>query len=154
MKKNLLLAIVLFTISLAKAQTADQAKAFINKSHIAIFKIQKEIISHSSSGLDGSFKKAIRFQAIAVKLYKNNNFKEAAEYSYKSRIQSIELLENLNKSAVTFFSINDEEKTFLPSDYTKLSNASGILSDNEDYKIDQLDILNNQKLYELELNIN
>ena len=74
MKRNLLIKGLVFAVSFVIAQTGDQAKAFINKSHIAIYKVQKEILSHSSQGLDVSFKKAIRFQAIAVKLYKNNKW--------------------------------------------------------------------------------
>ncbi len=154
MKKLILILFPLFVVSLAQSQTADQTKTFINKSHGAIYKVQKEILSHSSTGLDLNFKKAIRFQAIAVQLYKSNNFKEAAEYSYRSRIQTIELLENLNKASVNYFLVNDEEKTFLPSDYSKLSPNSAVLKEAEEYKIDQLDILNTQKLRDIELNIN
>jgi hypothetical protein len=154
MKKTVLIALIIFAICELRSQTSEQAKAFINKTNIAINKVQKEILGHNAQGLDVTFKKAIRNQAIAIKLYKENKLKEAAEYSYRSRIQSVELLEGLNKASINFFALTDEDKTFIQTDPGKFSSKSEGISESEGYKIDHLDVFNIQKLHEIELSIN
>ncbi len=149
-----LLSLALFSTLVTISQTSEQAKGFINKSNIAVCKVQKEMIRASETTSAADFKQAIQFQAAAVKSYKAGNLQEAVEYSYNSRLQSITLLENLSKSSAEYFKLNEEEKLFFnPKENAKLLSKNN-LTDNEKNKIDELDILNAQKLKEIELSIN
>ena len=149
-----LLSLALFSTQAINSQTNEQTKGFINKSNIAVCKVQKEMIRASETTSAADFKQAIQFQAAAVKSYKAGNLQEAVEYSYNSRLQSITLLENLSKSSAEYFKLNEEEKLFFnPKENAKLLSKNN-LTDNEKNKIDELDILNAQKLKEIELSIN
>jgi hypothetical protein len=151
MKNSLLIILTFFTCGAFISQTAEQSRAFINKSQIAVFKVQKEMISQSLKINEADFRNAIRDQAIAVKFHKAGKFAESIAFSYKARMKSIELLEGPNKSASGFFNPTQEEKNLVAD--TSLS-ANGQLTKEESKKIEELNILDTQKLREIELNIN
>ncbi|MGZ3929919.1 MAG: hypothetical protein ACXVP0_00750 [Bacteroidia bacterium] len=154
MKRYFLILLAFAGAGLANAQNPDQARQFINKGQQAILKAQKEMLRLSDKSEETSLKKAIRYQAVAVQLYKKNKLKEAMDFEFKSRTQSIGLLEKLNKPASTYFLPSDEEKTFVSSDYSSLASDESSLSDDASDKIDQLNVLDQQKVLELELTVN
>jgi hypothetical protein len=154
MKRIFLCLLMLTTISYAYSQSADQVKTFINKGQQAIMKAQKEMLRLSDRSEEISLRKAIRYQAVGVKFYNIGKLKEAADFSFKARTQSIGLLEKYSKISVDYFLLTDEEKGFVSSDYKKLSSDESILTDSESDKIDKLDVLNPQKVREIELTIN
>ena len=104
------------------------------------------------NNFDADVKKAIKYQMIAVKLFKENNFKDAVAYSYKSRVQSMEICSKMNIAEGSTYELNAEEKTFCdPSMYTSMNFNIGLLSSDDSQKVETLDMLNPQKFHELEL---
>ena len=148
------LGLALFSSQAITSQTNEQAKGFINKGNTAVYKVQKEIMRTSETASANDFKIVIQLQASAVKSYKSGNLKEAVEYSYNSRMQSIILLENLSKASADYFKLSDEEKSFCPMNPNAKLFSKNNLSDAEKNKISELDVLNTQKLKEIELSIN
>lgn len=150
--KTALLCLALCVCKNTISQTNEQANGFLNKSQVAIYKTQKEMIRQAEQSQAADFKKAIQFQAIAVAYFKSGNFKEAVEYSYHSRIQSVSLLENLSKPTAKYFELSEEEKTFCkPNDKITIEAGQKKLSDSEKNKIAELDVTDTQKLREIEL---
>jgi hypothetical protein len=142
-------ALLLLITTNLSSQTTEQTKSFINRTHIAIAKVQKEIYRSGKYDFSEDAKKVIKYQVIAIKLFKENKFKEAIAYSYKSRIQCIELCNKL--PVVDNYNLTDDEKTycFNGSFVTNLS----MLSSDEARKIEDLNILDVAKFLEIELNI-
>ena len=147
--KRVLVILLLIVGTNLISQTSDQSRSFINRTHIAIAKVQKEIYRSGKYDFSEDIKKVIKYQVIAIKLFKENKFKEAIAYSYKSRIQSIELCNKL--SIVDNYNLTDDEKIycFNGSFVTNLS----MLSTDENRKIEELNILDVAKFLEIELNI-
>ncbi|MGZ4036339.1 MAG: hypothetical protein ACXVPQ_00835 [Bacteroidia bacterium] len=140
--------------ALLSSQTADQAKAFITRSQMALFKSQKELLKQSNRNYDAALKKSIKFQLMAVKLFKQNNFKDAVGFSFKSRSQSLEILNNVCKEAVANLGLNSDEKGYCNvSEYNKLEAKSGLLTPAETEKVESMDVTRIQQLNELELGI-
>lgn len=154
MKRIFFSLLMCATITIASAQTNDQAKQFINKGQQAILKAQKEMIRTSDNAEETSLRKAVRYQAVAVKLFNSNKTKEALDFAFKARTQAIGLLEKLNKAAVNYFLPSDEEKGYISTDYSRLSSDESILTDAESDKIDHVNIMDPGKVMELELTVN
>jgi len=147
-KRVLVLLLVIVGTNLI-SQTSDQSRSFINRTHIAIAKVQKEIYRSGKYDFSEDIKKAIKYQVIAIKLFKENKLKESISYSYKSRIQCIELCSKL--SIIENYNINDDEKTYCFNGEF-ITNLSP-LSTEENRKIEELNILDVSKFLEIELNI-
>ena len=136
------------------AQNAEQSRMFFNRTHVAIAKVEKEMYKAGNATYNIEIKKAIKYQVMALNLYKQNNFKDADGYSYKARTQCIELCTNMNISEGAFYALNDDEKVYCkPATYTNLSFNQALLNNNQTKQIDDLDILDIVKFHEIDLNI-
>lgn len=136
------------------AQTREQARVFVSKTHVAIAKIEKEMHFSNTNNYDADIKKAIKYQLTAVKLFKENDFFNAVAYSYKSREICIEICSEskMNISERSYYALSDEDKTFCdPSKYSAMKFKTSLISAEANQKVDQLDMLNLQKFHELEL---
>ena len=141
--------ILLFVTMNLSSQTVTQTTSFINRSHISIAKVQKEIYRSGNSIYTTEIKKAIKYQVIAISLFKQNKFKDALAYSYKARVQCIELCSKL--SINENYNLNDDEKTyFFNGSFTTDLNQLDVT---ENKKIEDLDIMNVSKFLEIELSI-
>jgi len=150
--KNVLMLTFSLSGSVLLSQTREQSRVFVSRTHIAIAKIEKEMYYTGQNNFDADVKKAIKYQMIAVKLFKENNFKDAVAYSYKSRVQSMEICSKMNIAEGSTYELNAEEKTFCdPSKYTSMNFNIGLLSSDDSQKVETLDMLNPQKFHELEL---
>lgn len=138
LKSTIILVLMLATTFLF-SQTSEQTKSFVNRSMKAVYKVQKEIYKQNITSIDPAFKKAVKFQAIAVKLYQQNNFADAIGYAYKSRAQALALLNTLDANALTNLNFNNEENAICtPSQYGGLNITPGLLTTIETNKIDSL----------------
>jgi hypothetical protein len=136
------------------AQNSEQARSFINRSHIAVAKVQKEMYFAGKSEHEAEIKKAIKLQMTAVALHKDQKYKEALAYSYKSRAKCIELCNLMNISEGAWYSLNDDEKVYCkPADCNKVIENPALLNAAESKKIDELNIMDVQKFHEITLNI-
>lgn len=133
-----ILFIVLAATNSLVSQTQEQVKIFVNRSMMAVYQVEKEVLKQSLTNIDADLKKAVKYQAIAVKLYKQNKFEDAVGYAYKARVQANALLQSVNQKAVDYFDFNQEEKSY--TDATKYINLStnNLLSASENKQIDDL----------------
>ena len=154
LKTGLILSSLLIVGVKFNAQTAEQARMFFNRSHVAIAKVEKEMYNIGSTTYNAEIKKAIKYQVIALNLYKANNFKDAVGYSYKARTQCIEICTNMSISEGVHYALNDDEKTYCkPATYTNLGFNQSLLNVNQIKQIDDLDILDIVKFHQIDLNI-
>ncbi len=152
-KQTFILCLLLAGSSLS-AQTAWESRMFFNRTHVAISKVEKEMYYAKDAGNSAEIKKAIKYQVIALNLFKQNNFKDAVGYSYKARALCIELCTKMGISEGSFYALNDEEKAYCkPDDYTQLAFKPSLLTPAQTKQIDELDILNPAKFFEIDLYI-
>jgi hypothetical protein len=135
-----------------KSQTLEQARSFVNRTHIAIAKVEKEMFKSAKNDFALELKKAMKYQTIAIKMHKDGNASKAVGYSYKARVISLELLNTLSKQSVEALDLNDDEKLFCkPSEYSNLNND--LIDKTTQKKIEDLDVLDVLKFREIELSI-
>ncbi len=145
---------MIFGVLFLKSQDKDQIAGFINKSHIAINKVQKEGMQLSDKDLEVNFKEAVKFQMASIKYYKAGKLNEAYEFSYKSRMICIGIFNGINKLYADYFNPTDTEKQLMTSDDKTFSLSPDVLNPGETAKADNLKITDIQKLRELEINLN
>jgi hypothetical protein len=150
--RQALVVLLLVICNSLTSQTSDQARSFINRSHIAIAKSQKEIYRSGKTVFDNDFKKSIKYQTIALKLFKENKLSEAVVYSYKARNQSMNICAKLGTD-ISEFNLNNDEMLYFNGGDGKSTLDSNILSSDELKKIQNLDILDVAKFLEIELSI-
>ncbi len=148
--KNIITLLILCISINLNSQTYEQARSFINKTHIAIAKVQKEMYYSNNIEYNIEIKKAIKLQMISLKLFKESNFKEATNYSFWSRSQCIEICSKMNISEGTWYVLNEEEKQYCNTNNIKVTIK---LNDFENKKINELNILDVSKFREIDLNI-
>jgi hypothetical protein len=154
LKQTLIIFLSVLFFTSINSQNSEQARFFINRSHIAVAKVQKEMYKSGKKEYDAEIKKAIKYQVIAIQLHKENKFKEAVGYSFKSRSQCMELCNKMGISEGAFYALNDDEKVYCnPNDFTGMNVNPALLNASESQKIEDLDILNVQKFREINLNI-
>jgi hypothetical protein len=96
MKKfKILFAVSFMAFTSLWSQTQEQVKNFINKSPIAITKVQKELYYKKNASYNADLKLIFKNQLKAIELYKQNNLKEALNYSYEAREVSMNLLSKI-----------------------------------------------------------
>lgn len=153
--KQLLILPALLVIGLnLSAQTSWESRMFFNRTQVAINKVEKEMYKANDRTNEAEIKKAMKFQVIALNLWKQDKFKDAVGYSYKARTQCIELCTKMNISEGAFYALNDEEKAYCkPADYTNLNMKSNLLEPAQIKQIDELNILDPAKFFEIDLYI-
>jgi len=153
-KQVLILSLFLVIGLNLNAQSSWESRMFFNRTHVAINKVEKEMYFGNNRTYEAELKKAMKFQIIALNLWKQNNFKDAVGYSYKARTQCIEICNKMAISEVTYYALNDEEKTYCkPADYSNLTMKANLLEPAQTKKIDELDILDPAKFFEIDLYI-
>lgn len=152
-KKTILAIFLFFSAGAVFSQSAIQAHDFINRSHVSVAKVEKEMFKANDNTNGPELKNAIKYQLIAVKLYQEKNYKDAVGYSYKARTICMELCTKMNISEGAWYALNDSEKVYCkPELYTNLHNVN-LLSPEETNKVDNLDVLDVQKFHAFELGI-
>ena len=97
-------------------------------------------------------KKAIKYQLIAIKFFKDNDFANAVAYSYKSRVQCIEICTQMSINEGQTYNLTNDEKAYCdPNKYTNVKMKTDILSAEDTKKVDELNLLDPAKFHELEL---
>lgn len=144
-----ILALIILSSNLS-SQTSDQTRSFVNRSHIAIAKVQKEIYRSGKADYSSEIKKSMKYQTIAIKLFKENRLQDAIAYSYKARLQCIDICGKM--SITENFNIDDDEISYFFS-VKNFVTDSNLLDIDENKKIEELDILDVSKFFEIELNI-
>lgn len=153
-KKIITVLIFMLASTILISQTAEQTKSFVNRSMMAVYKVQKEILKQNITTIDAAFKKAVKFQTIAVKLYEQNNFADAIGYAYKSRTQALSLLTTLDNNVVTNLNFNADENSIInPSQYSNLNITPNLLNSTESNKIDNLNSADYVEFRKLKLSI-
>jgi hypothetical protein len=153
-KQGLAVAILLIFGTSLSGQNSDQARTFIGRSHVAIMKVEKEMYRAGDNANAAELKKALKYQMIAINLYKQNKLKEAVAYSFKSRSICMEVCNKMGIAEGSHYNLNDEEKTFCnPAPNADLTIQSGLLSKEQTKEIDEVDVLDVQKFHKLELSI-
>jgi hypothetical protein len=154
MKRSFFFGLIIFGSLFSIAQTNEQTSEFINKSNIALNKVQKEIMRSGDKSLEAGLKTALKYQVASVKFFKANNLKEAYECSYRSRMECVEILKEIKSVNSDYFVPAPGEEQLLKQDYKTISLKDGFLSKEEILKIDNLNIAEPQKMRELETNLN
>ena len=153
-KKLTALLVLMFVSTFIVSQTAQQAKVFVNRSMMAVYKVQKEILKQNVITIDPAFKKSVKYQAVAVKLYKQNKLSDAIGYAYKARVQALELLKTLDPNSITNLDFNDDEKSISDaSKYVNFNITQSLLTADESKKIDDLVSSDHKEFRKLELSI-
>jgi hypothetical protein len=141
-----------FFVAGLSSQTSEQARYFVNRTHIALAKVQKEMYRSGKNDQGTELKEGLKFQTIALKMYKEGNFEKAVGYSYRSREISLTLLNTLSKQSVEALSPDNDEKTFCkPDSYKNLDTKS--IGKSKSEQIDELNVLDPLKFRDIELNI-
>jgi hypothetical protein len=154
LKQITVLSFFLLTGMKLNAQTSEQSRMFFNRTHVAIAKVEKEMYRANDATYGAELKKAVKYQVIALNLWKQNNFKDAVGYSHKARAQCIELCTKMNISEGSYYALNDEEKTYCkPADYASLALKPDLLDPAQTKQIDEVNILDPAKFREIDLNI-
>jgi len=154
LKQVLILSLFLVIGLNVSAQTSWESRMFFNRTHVAISKVEKEMHKANDPTYTAEIKKAIKYQVIALNLWHQNKFKDAVGYSYKARAQCIELCTKMSISEGAFYALNDEEKVYCkPADYSSLNMNPGLLQPAQTKQIDDLDILDHAKFFEIDLYI-
>lgn len=154
LKQGWIVAILLTLGMTMNAQTSDQSRLFIGRSHVAIMKVEKEMYKANDNTNAADLKKAVKYQMIAVNLYKQNKLSEAVANSYKSRAICIELCNKMSISEGQFYNLNDDEQTFCtPASYSNLTLHPGKLTASQNKEVDELNVLDFQKFHQLELSV-
>jgi hypothetical protein len=157
MKKiALLFVLILLSGESIFSQTQLQAKNFINISMKGVYKVQKELMKGSLNlnTNEAEFKKCVKYQYIAVKLYNQGKYADAVGYSYKSRVLAVEILDPIDKIAREKMKVTDEEKAFCdPAKYINLQITSQLLTSDDAKKIDGLNSTDHQEFRKLPLGI-
>jgi hypothetical protein len=151
LKNNLLFLICMLGLSIS-AQTSEQARYFVNRTHIALAKVQKEMYRSGKDDQGSDLKEGLKYQTLALKMYKDGNFEKAVGYSFKAREISLKLLNTLSKQSLEALSPDSDEKTFCKPDTYKDLNTNGIDKTKAE-EIDKLNVLDPMKFREIELNI-
>jgi hypothetical protein len=150
--KNIFLFLFCFVVAGLNAQTSEQAKYFVNRTHIALAKVQKEMYRSGKNDQDSELKDGLKFQTLALKMYKDGNFEKAVGYSYKAREISLTLLNTFSKQSVEALNPDNNEQTFCkPETYKNLETKN--LDKSKSEQIDQLNVLDPLKFRDIELNI-
>jgi hypothetical protein len=155
-KTYLLIAVFLFAAGSFLAQTQQQAKNFINISMKGVYKVQKDIMRQNLNAktTEAEFKKCVKYQYLAVKLYDQNKFADAVGYSYKSRIIAVEILDPIDKIAKEKLKVTDDEKSFCdPAKYINLQISPKLLTTDDAKKIDDLNSSDHMEFRKLPLGI-
>lgn len=134
------------------AQTSEQARYFVNRTHIALAKVEKEMYKSGNSTPTAELKQGLKFQTIALKMHKEGNFEKAVAYSYKAREISLDLLKTLSPNSVAGLSPDNDEKTICKPDTYKDLNTNGI-DKTKNSEIDNLNVMDPMKFREVELNV-
>jgi hypothetical protein len=141
-KGNKILTIFLLLTGSFFGQTQQQAKNFINISMKGVYKTQKDLMTGKvAASVDPDLRKAMKYQFIAVKLYNQNNFKEAVVYAYKTRVIIVEVLTTTDAVVKDKMKVSDEERTYFdPEKVGELKLSPKILNAADSKMIDDTNI--------------
>ncbi len=125
MKKIKILIVLSFlTFTSVWSQTQEQVKNFVNKSPIAITKVQKELYVRNNATYNTELKAIFNNQLKAIELYKQNNLKEALNYSYQAREASMNLLSKIGVNIPKETLIETFETEFFQKDKNFIANVA------------------------------
>ena len=137
-----------------KAQNSEQTKMFFNRNQVALMKVEKEMYYANNTTYSAELKKAMKYQAIALNLHNQGNFKDAVGYAYKSRNLCIEICTQMNIAERTFYALNDDEKIYChPASYNNLVINMGLLQPAQITEIDNLNLMDPANFYNVIMNI-
>jgi hypothetical protein len=150
--KKILPLLFCFMVMSVGAQTSEQARYFVNRTHIALAKVEKVMYKSGNSTPSAELKQGLKFQTIALKMHKDGNFEKAVAYSYKAREISLDLLKTLSPNSVEGLSPDANEKAICKPDSYKDLNTMDIDKE-KNSEIDNLNVMDPAKFLQLELNI-
>ncbi len=152
MKLKLFIILSLVSFSFF-GQTNEQSKQFFNKTNMAIYKCQKEILRSNSSSEDAAYRELLKLQLEAKKQFTQANFKMAVAFTNDAKQKSLIILNKLNSSSVAYFENTKDERDLIKQiDIQSLPNLS--LPTEDITKVNALDIKNPQATYSLIPTIN
>lgn len=151
-RKNVLTIALLLAGSVFFAQNQEQSRMFTNRTHVALAKVEKEMYFSNNNTYAADLKKAIKYQMIAINFFKSNDFVNAVAYSYKSRVQCMEICTNMSIAEGQTYALTNEEKVYCdPNKYVNVKMKTDILSADDTKKVDELNLLDPAKFHELKL---
>ncbi len=149
---------VIFTLLLVGSLTAsaqqDAVRSMMNRSETSIYKSQKQMISANVPQKQKELSLAIKYQALAVKEFKNNNVSLAVCYTAKAREYTIDILTYVKLQGLDYYLLNNEEKN-LVNEHTCFDKASDLGKNISPGIIDESVLLSPDKLagtYKISIN--
>jgi hypothetical protein len=146
-----LLIILSILLMKVRAQNYEQARYFINRSHVSIMKVEKEMYIKNDTSNTGEIKKSVGYQMMAINLFNQSKFKESVIYSFKSRSICTSLCDKMNISEGKYYGPDEYEKSFFnSSDSMKLNN---LLTPSQIDEINKINVMDPYKFQQLGLSI-
>ena len=110
LKKIHLSLILFFVITSVISQTSTEVKSYFNRTNIAVYKAQKEVLSHPELKLDSEFREILVSQLSAKALFENNDLTSSLGFSMLSRSKCIDLFSKLKLANYSFYLETEAEK--------------------------------------------
>lgn len=154
LKATLTLVVLVLLGYNVKAQTSEQTHMFFNRNQVVLMKVEKEMYYANNTNYSAELKKAMKYQAIALNLHNQGNFKDAVGYAYKSRNLCIEVCNLMNIDERIHYGLNDAEKIYcIPASYNNLVVNMGLIKPAQITEIDNLDLMQPTDFYNVTMNI-
>ncbi len=134
------------------SQNPDQAKQFFNKTNIAVYKCQKEILRLNTTNFDEDYRSILKLEVEAFNNFNAKNYASVLFFSNACRKKCVELLLKLNITNTTFFENTPEEIEALKTVPVIL--PASTISPEELKTISTIDIKVPQQTYYLIKNLN
>ncbi len=150
---NLFIALLVYS-TVAISQTSDEVKGYFNRTNIAIYKCQKELLSKPNPDLDSELRDIILSQVNAKALYSKNDLNRSLLSSAASRNKCIELFAKLNVANYSFYIETDAEKKITKGLDIKSVKNTDALTQEQVKEMSLLDLKNPQAVYSVIPNIN
>lgn len=139
-KKISLFVVLLMAYNVGISQDKDEVAQLLNRNEVAIYKAQKEIISHNSKSNIDKLAMSVTLQVRAIDVYKTGNLKEASNYAIASRENVLMILkELLDAKQLSYFELDNSEKNIVKAiDYNPSLLNNKVESYNEAILLDPI----------------
>jgi len=153
MKRQYLLFLTLWMAFFVNAQDAQFTKDFINKTNLAINKVQKEIIRSGNTSYESKFKEALGYQSAAVQSYQTD-LTHSYNLSHHSLLLCVAILDALNPTSAVYFKPSQTENEIIINNLNHTGNLlDKYLSKQKKEEISLINISTPGSLKILNLNI-
>ena len=136
------------------SQTEQQTKDYHNKTNIAIYKCQKQLLQSTTNSFDIEFKEILKLQLESENYFKATNLQLCLGFSNECKTKCLQLLTKLKVENTTFFQYTTEEITLIKNTAIPNPLPDLKLTSTQLESISTIDVKNPQATYTLIKNVN